>query len=464
MTRSLLMLTPVILASLSASSHSPLSGQSLSMREVIEAALDNHPTMTAAAAYEQVARGRLGAVRGSSLPHVVLDATSTTFQEPMVVSPIHAFDVRTPPSFAKDLLQGQVSASWTLFDGGAAKGEIAAAAASLEGSQASSKLTEADLILAATHAVASVVALRTSELAQRDRERALLQELERVRRLFESGTTPEVSVLRATASLRSVEAELATMVSRRRLAERNLARLMGTAHEEVSTAEITLSPRLSGDDSENAGMGQDWLSTHPTTLLADSRVAAAEGTLKAAQASSRPHVKGVGRITRFDALDAPGSTEWNVGVAVTFPVFTSGQRGATIRGASAQADRARAQASAARLELEGRADAARSSVDEASARLTALKAAVTQLSEVVRIEALSLEAGMGVQAEYLRAQGDLALTRSQAAQAEAQLATARMELAAALGVLDRDWIRATLGDDPIDASHQLDAAPEGESR
>jgi outer membrane protein TolC len=66
------------------------------------------------------------------------------------------------------------------------------------------------------------------------------------------------------------------------------------------------------------------------------------------------------------------------------------------------------------------------------------------LEEVTRIERIALEAGTGIQTDYLRAEADLADVRASRAQAENAHVVARAELARARGRLTPEWLRANL--------------------
>ncbi len=85
-------------------------------------------------------------------------------------------------------------------------------------------------------------------------------------------------------------------------------------------------------------------------------------------------------------------------------------------------------------------DSALSALVSAQARQSALAAAVEQFAEVARIERLALDAGAGVQTDYLAAEAELLRARAGLAEARHAAAGARIELARALGELSIDWI------------------------
>ncbi|MGQ0562943.1 MAG: TolC family protein, partial [Gemmatimonadota bacterium] len=70
----------------------------------------------------------------------------------------------------------------------------------------------------------------------------------------------------------------------------------------------------------------------------------------------------------------------------------------------------------------------------------ALEAAVAQSQEVARIDRLALEAGAGVQSDYLTAEADLLRARAGLSEAHAQELMALVELARITGVLSESWL------------------------
>jgi outer membrane protein TolC len=100
-----------------------------------------------------------------------------------------------------------------------------------------------------------------------------------------------------------------------------------------------------------------------------------------------------------------------------------------------EADAARAELEAVLREVEDGVDAALAWYRTAVARVAALEAAEAQSAEIARIEALALEAGAGVQTDYLRAEADLLTTRAALAEARHGAVEARVRLARVTGGL-----------------------------
>jgi outer membrane protein TolC len=89
-------------------------------------------------------------------------------------------------------------------------------------------------------------------------------------------------------------------------------------------------------------------------------------------------------------------------------------------------------------------DRAYSAFDAARARTEALRAAVVQAEEVTRIERLALEAGSGVQSDYITAEAELLRVRAALTDATYAQVLARVELARITGDISSEWIARNL--------------------
>jgi outer membrane protein TolC len=140
-------------------------------------------------------------------------------------------------------------------------------------------------------------------------------------------------------------------------------------------------------------------------------------------------------LVSYGSASGSYSTEWQAGARIAWPIFTGGSRGATVDRAEAAAREAQAQLADAELELLNQVDQSAATLTETDRRIAALEAAVGHLTEAQRVEALALQQGAGTQADFLRAEADLAAARSALAQARAGWIAARAQLARLTGTL-----------------------------
>src|SRR5262245_36596809 len=95
-----------------------LNAQSLSVGQAAQLVAERHPIVAAARA--SVARAQAGVQEAGAarLPTVGIDASLTQFQKPMVVAPIHSLRPGNLPEFDNTLIQGNLGANYTVYDGG----------------------------------------------------------------------------------------------------------------------------------------------------------------------------------------------------------------------------------------------------------------------------------------------------------------------------------------------------------
>ncbi|MEJ2205234.1 MAG: TolC family protein [Gemmatimonadota bacterium] len=408
----------------------PLGAQTLTLGAAADSALSTHPSVKAAQASVDAANADRRAARAIRLPSLVASGGLLRFEEPMVVAPLHGFDPARPPDFDRTLVQGQLGLDLTLFDGGA-RGARIRAADELGASAARRKTASEMLLLAAvSDSYVSLLAGR-AVLAAADRQVASLEaELTRAGQRLREGTTARVEVLRAEAALRDSEADRATARARVGLAERGLARLMGVAPGSIGALRDVRVPTAVDPDG-----GVD-----PRVEAARRVVAAAQARVAQERAGRLPTFRASAGLQNFGSGTGEFVTEWQAGLRVSWPLFTGGGRSSAIARAEADLRAAQEELRAAELTVASELDGAEAARVEAAARFEALEAAVAQWEEVARIEALALEAGSGVQQDFLRAEAALFRARAGRARARYDLVLAHVARARVQGRLDRAWI------------------------
>ena len=413
------------------------AAQTLTLADALDSALGTHPALVAADARVLAAEGAGDAARATRLPAATVTASLTRFEEPMVVAPLHSLNLTRPPAFDRTLVQGQLGARYTLFDGGARGSRIRGTDALHDATVAGRSSSEMRVLEETSAAYMATLTARAMLEAAQAQTAALGEERSRAQRHFEAGTAAELEVLRAEAVLQEARAEEASARARMGLAERALARLMGVAPQDVSgrtLAQVALRavpPR--GDDRSS-----------PLIQQADRSVAAAEARLAEERAARLPTVDAGAGLLDFGTTGGDHVLEWRAGFEVSWHVFTGGGRSAAVRRAASDVAAARGDLDAARLQVAQEIDASQTAVVEADARLEALEAAVAQWEEVARIEALALAAGSGEQRDLLGAEAGLFQSRAGHTLARQDALLARVRLARAEGVLSRTWINESL--------------------
>jgi outer membrane protein TolC len=417
---------------------------SLDLAGVVRQALERYPAMAAARASRDQARAAVGEARSAWLPAASLDAMVTRFDKPMVVAPIHGFTPGNLPSFDNTLMQGGVSVGYTLWDGGARGARIHRAAAAAAGAEAGLDATEQDVTGRATLAYLRVLTLRDVLQAHDLRRQALESEEARVTQMLHQGKAARVQLLRAQAALSQAAAERQTTASQLELAIRDLGRLLGLSPDQVRAAGLRGVHWSGASPPPRDALLEQARAANPALTKARQSLEAARAGTAEARSRFFPSIGLAARQTEYGNGSGSFTGEWNAGVQVSYALFSGGARLKAMDRASAERRAAEDALSLQELSVQHDVDAALTSLASAQARVRALTAGVAQFEEVARIEHLSLEAGAGVQTDYLTAEAELLQARASLAQARHAVIAAHVELAQAVGELSAGWIERNM--------------------
>lgn len=412
----------------------------LTLQHVVERALTTHPAVASARAVVDRSAADLSDARSRRLPGLNFDAAVNRFEQPMIVSPLHGLDLRNPPLFDRTPYQAGLSLNWTVLDFGRRSAQIRAQGALREAAGDALTSTEQQLTAATVHAYLAVLDARQT-LAARDRLVAALQAADdRTRQLEAQGKAAHVDVLRMNAEVARAQAERITIVSQLDVAEHALAQFADLPFENVHGA--ALAPLALADTSAvtGAGLVPRALRTSNDLRELEQQAQAARAGVSAARATWLPTVQMQGAYIDRGRWAGNYAAEWQVGLAMSYPVFTGGSRASTVQRASADERLAAERVRAARLDVTQQIDQNLAALREAHARVAALESAVAQSQEVERIEKLALDVGSVVQTDYLDAEAKLYSAQASLIQARHAEIAARVDLARTLGDLSRDWL------------------------
>lgn len=412
----------------------------LTLSEAISLALDHHPAVGQAEALHAAAASAVRQARGALYPALSVEGNLTRFQEPMVVAPLHGFDPTAPPTFDRSLAQGYLSAGYLLWDGGARAARIHQAEAGEGMAGAGREGAQMEVAAQVSAAYLEVLSQRDLLEAAESQRTALEGELSRVEQFLGQGKAARVDLLRVQAALSRAEASEISVRSNLEVARGRLARLTGLDEREVSARGLgRVRLRIPEPPSQGEALAAA-REANPDLAAARQRLAGASAGAREAEAAWFPRLQAGGRYTDYGTLSGGHSQEWQASLRVSYPLFTGGARVGEQERARAEARQASEGLRLAELSLEDDVERAEASVSESRARREALEQAVAQAEEVTRIEALSLEAGAGVQTDYLQAQAELFQTRASLAQARHGEVLARIQLARVMGELTLTWI------------------------
>ena len=413
---------------------------SVSLWDAVRNGLDHHPAVSVARAGHGGAEALLGEVGAARFPSLAVDASMIRFQEPMVVAPLHHFDLTSPPLFDRNLVQSNLILGYTLFDGGARGARIRRAEAGADAAWQGVRDAEMEVVSSVTLSYLSVLTSR-EVLDASDRQAAALQsERDRVLLMLEEGRAARVDLLRVEAALSRAEAGRVSARARLDVAVQELRRLTGLGAGDLQSGS-PLPLRLGGarvpDRTEALTRARGG---SPSLEAARTGVLAAEAGRSEAKASRLPSLQLGARYAEYGTIEGDFTGEWQASFQLSYPLFTGGGRTNVIRRAEAEERRAMEAVRLAELQMESGIDRALAVVQEAGALKEALAAAAEQSEEVARIEHLALEAGAGVQTDYLTAEAELFRARAALSQARHREIAAAVQLARAMGDLSVIWL------------------------
>lgn len=419
-------------------------GESLTLAEAVALALGSHPAVGQARAAGDVAGARVKQARSALLPTLAGQGSLTRHQEPMIVAPLHSFDPLSLPTFDRNLVQGAISLDYTLFDGGARRARIRQAEAGERGMEAlgvEAGMTVTVQVSAAYLGVLSGGELLAAVLGQKE---ALSAELDRVQLFLEEGKAARVDLLRVEAALSRVRAQEISVRADLGLSQGRLARLTGLENEAVrGMALVPVMPVGTMVPAEDLVLASA-REANPALARAREGLAGARAGVQEASAAWLPKVAANGRYADFGTLDGGHVQEWQAAVQIFYPIFTGGARKGKREGAQAEERQATEALRLEELVVEDEVEVALAAVREARALREALETAEEQSEEVARIEALALEAGAGVQTDFLTAQAVLFQSRASLSGARHGEILALIELARVKGDLSLGWIQENM--------------------
>ncbi|MBI4502184.1 MAG: TolC family protein, partial [Gemmatimonadetes bacterium] len=313
----------------------------LTLGTTIERALGSYPTVAAARAVRDRAAAEVGEARAGRLPRIALDGSLNRFQEPMVVLPLHGFDLRNPPLFDRTLIQSGVSLNWTIFDFGNRAARVRAQRALGSAAEAALSTAEIQLVARTVNAYLRVSTARDVLLAQDQRLTALAAASNRMGQLLAEGKAARVEGLRVDAEAKRAQADRIASASQLEVAEHELAQLSQTPYATVHASALTELRLVDTAAADTSGALRAAIisrargsSTELRELEERSRAAGAG--LAAAKATWFPELRVSGAYIDRGRWAGDFAGEWQAGVSVSYPLFTGGSRVSGIRRASAE--------------------------------------------------------------------------------------------------------------------------------
>jgi outer membrane protein TolC len=276
-----------------------------------------------------------------------------------------------------------LTARQSLFSGLRNKAEVSRTKAEVQASEANLLAVKAqvsfDLKSAFTQALFAQEQLKLAEaIASRRKENVRLVEIR-----YEAGREHKGSVLRSKAAYRQAEFEVSQAKRAVKVAQRQLARVLGRSESDEMTVmgDFKVSP---------PGMPQDFhtlaLQT-PVYLQPAAQARAAQASVIIAWGQFYPEITATGSVSRLGDEWPPDTNRWSVGAVFSFPLFSGRRDYFGLQGARAEERRAQESLKSAEdrilLDLEQTLAALQDGVERAEVQKEFLNAAEVR-AEIAR--------------------------------------------------------------------------------
>jgi outer membrane protein len=414
-----LALTLLLAAAPAALAAAPGADGPLTLAQAEALALQNQPQLQAARAQTRAARARAAQGNAALLPGATLSGGLSRGDGPAPQVPATTWSLG-------------LSASQTLFDAGAwyaASSGRAAAAAQAE----SERATRLGVLLAVrtgwyqAAAARDLVEVAKETLANREAH------LAQVKAFVEVGTRPEIDLAQARADRASGVVQLIGAENDFATAHAQLNQAMGVAASTDYALGAAAPAPLAGEEGTIEALLAEALASRPDAAARVQQREAQQASLRSAQATWLPTVDAGARVSEAGpAVDLTQRT-WSAGLTLTWPLLEGGRGAARVSEAQANLDALDADDEAFRQDVRLELEQARLAVRSARASLEASGEVVVNARERLRLAEARYQAGLGSGLELNDAQVAVTNAAAQEVKARFTLASARAQLAKALG-------------------------------
>jgi len=410
----------VTLAVQAACAQAPAAQAPVTLQEVVESALAQHPSVIAAQQTLIAAQARLAQAQAARSVQVALSAQAAYGNENVPPSNTIATTTRLPVSASLELLNLQ-----TQYQIQQAEAAVASAAASLAAARQDAALTAGQAYFSVLQAQA-VVGVREAAVAQADAQ--VRQAEARVR----AGVAARADVLQAQAALAAAQVDLIAARNQVETALAGLRAAMGRPLTDMISVAQPAAPQILSVSREQAIAGA---SDRPEVVRAHADVGASRAALALAEVQAQPLLS-ISTSASLDTLNTAGTANyvvWTIGAAVTYKLSDGGALQAAV--AEARANLAAAQARETQALQSARLDALNAwlSLQAARARVEAARASEAAATEALRAAQGRYQAGVATILEVLTARTALQSASLSRVQAEFDVQTAVLQLRHAVG-------------------------------
>ena len=380
----LLLLLNIIFPSLliAQSTAADIPFQEISLNDALTEALKFNPQAGAAAMRLRQAEEGVRAAKSSLLPDLVTIGDYTRNEEPVLVYPMHGTPTPADPlEFEKSIYSGIIRLDVPILDLSGLSG-IGAARRTVDAQRARNTVIQQGIIAGVIEIFIQMGQISDNLTLIDSHIKALERRETELKTLAQEGRVSPAHVAEAGASLNSTISDRLELLHRKKELGYRLGGLLGRKQPVYPRKHTFSLSAISGKD-----LTDEPFPAGPKTLAAEAGYAAAQAGKDAAQFSFAPRVDGFASQSLRSGPEIDFSSEWSLGLTVTLPIFTGGERLARLGAAEASAEAARHERDSAFINDRSEASILRSRWENTAVRRTYLSDAVqNQLLSVTATE------------------------------------------------------------------------------
>lgn len=378
----------------------PLGADPLTLEEAVNMALRNNPQLQAWRFERDAQSLEKDMARGRHYPTIELGASYTHYSEPSLIHPIG--EAGAFPPLDADVVNAGISLRLPLYAGGRlVAGELLATSNEQDAIQRLRR-SEQDLIFNVVSTYAKALQLNDLFKVQTQRLRSLAAQAAEIMRKHEEGRATRLEALRVKSQLSRAKVDHAATAQGEQDALNLLAALTNQAdlgRSLVATPSMQLTIPRSLDNITRLAN-----ENNPQIIQARAQLESSQVRVEMARADRRMQVDLLANTQTRRGGDWEGRDDWDVGVALSIPLFDGGVRRSRIDQANARRLQAQQALQNTINEVNTEAQAALGGLNTAGAQLEAASQGLEETEEAMRIETQRFREGRSTVTDLLSAE------------------------------------------------------------
>ena len=292
------------------------AGEVLNLDRCIQIALLKQPSIVAAYFIVEANRSRVGEAQAYYYPQLGASGGYSRYSSPGILTEVNSILYGTGYF---NQYTSSLTLSQNIYDFGKTSSQVKIQKINLDSAGADLETSKEQIILNVKQAYYSVIQAARNRAVADESVGQYKQHLDQARGFFEVGTKPRYDVITAEVNLSNAKLNLITADNALKIARVNLNNAMGVPDAPAYTVEDSLAFNKYEVTLEGA-LSRAMANRPDIKSLAFRRSAAEEGVLLA-KTGYYPALTGSASYN-WEGTRFPLQNEWNVGVSVSFPIFS----------------------------------------------------------------------------------------------------------------------------------------------